>query len=214
MIRVTLSAKGVFAFARKPKNEREKIYMGMVKKAQHEILSEYASGRTWGAKLGDRLKPSAWAIYGLKPRSAGYQRQQIRALGVITPYASPRVMHLGELTRNIIEGRVQRVIRELKKLSDHNHPHMADILTKPTVGFTVKQFSVRTNVRSTLRLPGARILNRNPQNQVYSNQLLNLNLGGGRDRIALLRRLNQRLADYQHILFRASIAKPFTSGAA
>lgn len=188
---MTLSASGVFAFARKPRGKREREMALLVKAIQHGILTDYASGGM-RPSLKDRLQPSGLAVYGLSPRSTKYRIRQIKTLGVIRPYFSPRRMNFARLALATTKGNAQQMIRATEALTRFK-PHMADIIHKPGIGFNVRHMGGR-NVRSSITYPVARKLN-SDRNKKYRKELTNLTLGGGRDRRALLRELSNRTRD-------------------
>lgn len=199
MIKMTLSASGIFAFARKPRGQRERDMADMVKQIQYSILSNYASGHMTPS-LKDRLLPSGFAVYGLSDRSARYRQRQLRALGVLRPYYSPRRLNFTRLALAATKGNTLAIIKAANQLASFK-PHMADLIHKPGIGFNVRQIGGR-NVQSVLRYPGARILNKGgSRNEAYRKELTNLNLGGGRDRKALLKELRNRTRESLPLLY-------------
>lgn len=209
MLQIRLTAKGVFAFAKRPKSTRDRQFISVVKHFQKEALSDYATGKM-RPNLRGRGDASAFGIYGFKPRSNKYQKQQRRVLGVVRPYYSPRRANFAALATEVTRaasgrGNAIRLLRAVQGLYNNSRPHMIDLITRPIIGHTIHQTG-RMNLRTSLRLPGARILNRGgAKNEVYKNQLLNLNMGGGRDKRAIIARFQNKVRDWMPLFFKSQV---------
>jgi len=196
MFSIQTKASGLFSFVQKGKGTAQRVVAGNWAAALEVALTEYALGTLQGAKLADRFKPGAKAVYGFASRSAGYEAQQSKANGGATPYLSPRrrtsIGNLGFALARAAAGQASaaEVIAQVKKLTDNirrNNRHMRDLVTTPG-GFRITTKPGRKTV-TKITYPGARILNKGGQRSaIYRRQFPDLRMGGGRDMIAILAR--------------------------
>lgn len=192
MFKFLWTVKGLFAAAQQPKQTVAEQVTSIVKGVQVSVLTDYALGKMTPS-LRDRLKPSAFAIYKFTRRTKKYEKQQIRALGTIRPYYSPRKLNFLKVAKAITD-RNMNPMKLLRAVGSLNKgPHMADLLKMPGVGFAVKS-SGKRKVVTRLTLPGARILNKlGGRGKIYREELLDMSLGGARDFRAIKREIKERL---------------------
>lgn len=122
----------------------------LMREAQHEAWMEFVTGKTQSDGLPGRFSPKAWDLLGLTRRSKSYEQRKMRVFGGRdVPYTSPR---------------------------KGGTAHMRDLLKVKGSGFNLTPRSGGDVVTTTLKLPGARILNfvRNPQGAIYRSEFLQL----------------------------------------
>jgi len=186
------TASGYIAHCLQPAARRDAAVANALGQIQADVLADYASGRL-PASLPDRLKPSAFSVYGLTERSGKYAEQQRRVLGTEIPYRSPRGLNFGKLATAITQGNALAIVRALADVAG-KQAHMGVLLPLPGVGWKITSGKAGgTVVRAVLVLPGARILNRSgPRAAIYRRELVDLTLGGGRDLRAIFAAYAQR----------------------
>ncbi len=190
MIDVRITARGVFALARLSKGEREQQLGRVVAECLGRAIYDWATGAL-KAKLGDRVGPNAFALYGFAHRSQKYRQRQRDVLGRERAYFSPRTRNFGKLAVALTKRNPQALIRAAQDLLQRQ-AHLAELVTKPGVGFMIKLAGSKAKPRVVVTLPGARGLNRGgAASKLYRTQLLDLSLGGGRDVKAILLRAGE-----------------------
>lgn len=195
MFKFKQSASGFWSFS---KNRRKDEILNLAASAAMKTaLVDYATGKLADAKLRDRFKPSAFAMYGFSARSRKYMKRQQKYMGAATPYVSPRPVNLTRTALAITDlasgrGNPIALMRAIQNnLKPWSAPHMRDLITRPG-GFTLRITGKRKSTVS-IRYPGARILNRaGPRSETYRKELIDLNLGGRRDLLAILSRANEK----------------------
>lgn len=188
MFQIRIKVRGLFGYAKQTASKRRQGLAVIVKSAQVQAFTEYATGRL-RPSLRDRLMPAAFGVYGFKKREAKYQRRQIKVLGTIRPYYSPRRPNLLKVTQAIVSGKALAIVRATQDVAVRQ-AHMADILRRPGSGYNVVSRG-KTSVKTRLTLPGAKILNKlGSTGAIYRAQLLDLTLGGGRDAKAIMSRID------------------------
>jgi len=152
----------------------------------------------WITRQGDpslsaRMQPSAFATYGMKRRSQGYMKDQIRANGVAQPYASPRRFNWARIAAIIAKGDKadpRQLLNAMAAIQRRNTTPMRKLVVRPG-GYRVRVTGANT-VTARITLPGARALNRGgSRNEAYRRELLDLSKGAGRDQRWIWRRVYQ-----------------------
>ncbi len=162
MIRCTLTAKGVFELA--ARGDRDRLVADAARDAWVQTLREYVTGTMpalGGANILDRFKPSAFTRFGFSARSEGYQRRQLRILGEIRPFYSPRALNWLKVAQALTKPSASSIQSALRSMSRQMKPHMRDTITIPGVGHSITTSGAK-KVRITLRYPAARPLNAKP----------------------------------------------------
>jgi hypothetical protein len=191
MFRISVTGKGFFAWV-KPDQGRKAVadLRWAIAEAHKTAYREYMTGRLT-ANFRERLEPSAFGVYGMTSRSAKYQKAQLKKLGSIYPYYSPRGMDFGAIAKALANPTIdlKRIARAMVQ-SMSSGMHMRDLIRIQGSGWNVRFTVTSKYVRSVLRLPGARALNKGgSKNAIYRQQLADLSMGGGRDKAALQARL-------------------------
>lgn len=189
MFEISFERRGVAKFITSEAKTGGAQIKTCVRAALRTALVKYATGRLRGASLRDRMIPGAFQRYHFSRRDARYERQQIRRLGQLIPYYSPRIIDMAGLTIALTKGNAQDLFRKVADMANRYKPHLRDLVRVPGTGFTVRESpnSSRT-VSAFLALPGARVLNRNKNGvsgAAYREELLDFSLGGNRDAMAL-----------------------------
>ncbi len=188
MITIRWHAKSFFGWvAKRTEPQRNQEILATAQHANEVTLTRYAAGQT-NPNLQSRMRPDGFELYGLAERSFTYRRRQLKVLGVLTPYYSPRRVDFLSLARVIANGKVnhkkvEKILKAVRKMVE-NKPHMRELLKIPGFGFVVKSSMASRQVKTSLALPGARILNRGrdaEKSAIYRAQLSDLQRGGGRD---------------------------------
>lgn len=150
----------------------------------------------WITRRGDpsltaRMQPSAFAVYGMKRRTEGYMKDQIRANGVAQPYASPRRFNWARIAQIIAKGDKadpRQLLNALAAIQRRNTTPMRQLVVRPG-GYRVR-ITGGNKVRARITLPGARALNRGgSRNEAYRRELLDFSKGAGRDSRWIWRRV-------------------------
>ncbi len=188
MITIRWHAKSFFGWVAKRKEpQRNQEILAAAQTSNEVALTRYAAGQT-NPNLQSRMRPDGFELYGLAERSFTYRRRQMKVLGVLTPYFSPRRVDFLSLARAVSNGKinhrkVQKIIDAVRKMVD-GKPHMRELLKIPGLGFVIKSSKAARAVKTSLTLPGARILNRGrdpEKSAIYRAQLVDLQRGAGRD---------------------------------
>jgi hypothetical protein len=203
MLSVDYTLKGIMAFAtRGGRSTRQKAINRYWSAAIREALSLYATGRLPKASILDRFKPGADGVYGFTDRTAEYDARKMRALGRDMPYYSPRgrkgsLLQLANLAAGAANGKkisARALVSALQRGSSSNNgrPHMRDLVRIPGAGHVI-QTRGTSKITTTIKWPGARILNRladrAPQ---YRREFSDLRMGGGRDLVSILKYAEQK----------------------
>lgn len=199
MISVDYTTSGVMAFAtRGGRSFRQRTINRLWSRALGNALSLYATGKLRGANILDRFKPGADKVYGFSGRTAKYDEWQKRTMGTTRPYFSPRGTRRGSLLPlakqlvNIANGRTISAKALVNALArgqnrDRSKPHMRDIVRVPGRGHNIITRG-KGKMKTTIKWPGARILNRlKHRAPEYRREFADLRMGGGRDIIAIMR---------------------------
>lgn len=191
MIRIQLSASGLFGFAMR--KDRDQVFTARASSAQVQAITDFMVGRTT-PHFGERMHASAFGVYGFQKRSAAYQRLQRKRLGGVYPYFGPWRRDFTQLAVGLLRGKGKAVLSAIRQLVTRQ-VHMRDLITKPGIGFTVSQAVGARRIVTKLRLPGARVMNAaGSKGAIYRKQLVNFTLGGNRDSVAIMKRYNALLA--------------------
>lgn len=192
MIDVTIKSRGIFALAMQSRSQREQQLGRVVAECLGRAIYDWATGALKAAKLADRVGPNAFALYGFLHRSQKYRQRQRDVLGRERAYFSPRTRNFAKLAVALTKRNPQALIRAAQDLLQRQ-AHLAELVTKPGVGFQIKMAGSKANPRVVVTLPGARSLNRGASaaSKTYRAQMLDLSMGGGRDVKAILQRAGE-----------------------
>lgn len=170
------------------------------REALKDATQEWVTGRQ-SPSLRDRFGPGAYNRYGFTRRVPEYEKAQKRVLGAAQPYASPRGLNFMRAALAISSGQgdprkvariAYRLAMDARKL--YSGPPMRTAVFRAG-GHTIR-VTGGTTVLVRLTLPGARNLNRGgAKNQIYKDQLLDLDRGGGRDRRWIYQRLQELMQE-------------------
>ncbi len=162
MIRFTLTAKGLLQLAIKP--DRDQLVSEIERDVWVQTLREYVTGTMPGpasANVLDRFKPSAFTRFGFTARSQGYQRRQLRILGQLRPFFSPRSLNWLKVAQALTKPSASGIQGALRSMARQAKPHMRDQITIPGVGHNIS-VSGSKQIKVTLTYRAARPLNARP----------------------------------------------------
>jgi hypothetical protein len=168
-------------------------------KAQVRTIVEDAT-REWITRKGSpslaaRTEPSAFSVYGMKHRSKEYEKEQVRANGSAQPYASPRRYNYARLAGAITKGNAIEFLRASRELSRLMTTPMRKAITR-TGGYALRVSGGAGKIKTSISLPGARVLNRGgAKNAIYRRELLDMSKGGRRDQIWITTRIRQLMVE-------------------
>ena len=118
--------------------------------SQEQAWAEFMAGKSEDAGIGLRFSPRGWDALGLTARGAKYERYKAKKMGG----------------------------RNLPYVSPGNGPHLRDLLKVKGPGYAITpgRGEGPGGVSTTLKLPGARILNRirKPKGEIYRAEFLQL----------------------------------------
>jgi hypothetical protein len=175
MFTVGWTAKGIYATA---KVGDSAIVARAWLSAGKQALEEYVTGRGHPALI-DRFQASAFARYGFAGRTPKYQKAQMKWLGAVLPYVSPRRGSYGAVATALLKGNLSKAMHAFNR--SQGGPRMRDLVRQPGIGYRITASGKRLLVLR-LRLPGARALNQlGGRGEVYRQQFVDLSRGGGRD---------------------------------
>lgn len=187
MISMKMSFSGLFGRLRKGDLANE--VRTRTRSCLEDAVKDWVTGKQ-DPSLSSRVGPAALATYGFKRRSPAYVKQQIRTLGREQPYASPRWTNYGRLADALLKGDPRAILRATQWLVRNSRTPMRKLITRPG-GYAISVKGGNT-LKVKITLPGARILNRGgSRNEVYRKQLLDMSLGGGRDRAFIYARCQE-----------------------
>lgn len=192
MINIAWTAKGVFSL--KP-GQADAVLIQASTTVLNSAMYEWATGvGPVATHLKDRMAPTAFTVYGFTKRSAKYQTKQMKAHGIIRPYFSPRRIDISALLVGTLKGNLQMVLSQAQRMS--KAPHMANLITKPGIGFTLTTKARARLVTVKITYPGARALNAGgAKNAIYRTELADWSKGGSRDAKAVIARAQQVFSD-------------------
>lgn len=190
MIKLTMQFRGLFG--RVQRGDGAAMAKESARAAVEQATTEWVT-RSGDPSLSSRMKPSAFATYGMKRRSESYTKEQIRANGVAQPYASPRRFNWARIAAIIAKGDKadpRQLLNALAAIQRRNTTPMRQLVVRPG-GYRVRVTGGNV-VRLRVALPGARALNKGgSRNEAYRRQLLDLSMGAGRDQRWIWRRVHQ-----------------------
>lgn len=190
MIKLTMKFGGLFG--RVKRGEGRQLANEAGRAAVTQAMTEWVT-RQGDPSLSARMRPSAFATYGMTKRSEAYTKDQIRANGVAQPYASPRRFNWARIALIIAQGdraNPVQLLRAMQALQRKNTTPMRKLVTRPG-GYRVR-IAGGNIVRARVTLPGARALNKGgAKNALYRAELLDFSKGGGRDSQWIWRRVNE-----------------------
>lgn len=194
MIRCTLTAKGLFELAIRA--DRDRLVAEAARDAWVQALHEYATGTMpgpAGANILDRFKPSAFTRFGFTARSQGYQRRQMRILGELRPFYSPRTLNWLKVAQALTKPSAGGIQSALRSMARQSKPHMRDQITIPGVGHNIAVSGAK-KIKIKLSYPAARQLNYRPY---FAAEFSDLKRGGtfGRLRMRAKKLFNRRFAE-------------------
>jgi len=190
VIKIDWKASGVFSLKR---DQSAPLLTEASSVSLKAAMNEWATGKgETFSTLGDRLKPSAFSVYGFTKRTSKYRKQQIRAFGQAVPYRSPRKLDFSQLAVAAIRMKGQAVIAALARINKSEH--MYKLVTRPG-GFTLISNKGGKSAKVTIRYPGAKALNiGGAKNAIYRKEFADWSMGGGRDGAAVLDRAGKLFA--------------------
>jgi hypothetical protein len=213
MFKIEWSATGLFAWLKKhPEIERTRALRLVIQECQAQTFDDYMRGKMF-PNFQQRFLPSAFSIYGFTARTEKYQARQMKKLGAVMPYYSPRRTNYGRLALALTEKHlsVKKILRAIRQVT-RSAVHMRDLLKLPVAGFNIGSLSSSHFVRTTLRLPGARVMNQGgAKTEVYREEILDLTKGGGRDQRAIVKALNARMSVTMKALFNSAPRTSFVT---
>lgn len=192
MFSIEVTEKGLVSFTTRSKQKGPAFVPGL--DARHPDRPDelrYWSRR--GAKVRDRFAPGAFSRYGFKDRTIRYQERQKKTMGFVAPYRSPRAPRsYAALARIATTAATGGTISPAALANAARQAYRSPISMMKRVqqpgGYGV-QSNGKRRIKTTLRWPGARILNRIRKSgdaAIYRKQFADLLLGGGRDATSIL----------------------------
>jgi len=173
VITFTLKPKGVVELAQRP--DVDQVVADLAASCWVDTFVEYMTGTMpAGVSVRDRFEPSAFTTYNLQARNHWYQRLQMRRIGHLVPFFSPRAVNWARLATALTKPSAGNIQGALRDLARQTMPHMRDMISKPGIGWRIK-VSGKRKVKVTLSYPGARILNRKPE---FAEEFRDLDRGG------------------------------------
>lgn len=162
MMTFTLTAKGMFELAIRA--DRDRVVAEAMRDAWVQTLREYATGTMpapASANILDRFKPQAFTRFGFTERSAGYQRRQMRILGELRPFYSPRSLNWIKVAQAIAKPSATGIQSALRSMSRFSKPHLRDQISLPGIGHNITTSGTK-RIRIQLTYRAARALNAHP----------------------------------------------------
>lgn len=190
MINVTWKAKGIFAVRQ---GKAAPLLSQASAVCLQASLNEWASGkgRTF-TTLADRMKPTAFSVYGFTRRTVQYRKKQQRILGQVRPYYSPRGLDVSRLAIAAIRGNGNAFLAAFAAIQRSDH--MANLVVKPG-GYLLHTRTSGRRATVAIRFPGARALNvGGAKSAKYRQEFADWNMGGGRDAAAVMVRAREIFA--------------------
>jgi hypothetical protein len=175
---LALKPTGLLRFAVLP--QRDQVLTDLAAATLTQALAEYASGRMPRANARMRFEASAFSRQGFLPRSNGYTRRQMRMLGRVLPYVSPRRANLAGVALSLAKAarspNAGAALGVIKAISKAMAPRMRDLVLRPGIGHRIMRSAGRRRVLVSVSWPGARVLNRQggTHAETYRRQWANL----------------------------------------
>lgn len=187
MINVTWKAKGVFAVRQ---GKAAPLLSQASSQSLQAAMVEWATGRgRTFATLADRMKPTAFSVYGFARRTVKYRKKQQRVLGQVRPYYSPRGIDLSGLIIAAARGNGNALLAAAARIQ--RSEHMANLVTRPG-GFTLQSRTSGRRATVSIRYPGAKALNIGGAKSLkYRQEFTDWQMGGGRDANAVMARAQE-----------------------
>jgi hypothetical protein len=191
-VTLELQGRGFWAWLKRHHvSLRVQLLAEIIARAQAQAFVEWAT-RSGDESLQVRFTERAWGLKGFAPRSMGYQKRQLKAFNKLLPYVSPRSTFNALAVAKAITTTNPNARTILRALQPKG-PHARELVRQPIAGFNIRVRQRSRSVKTSMTLPGMRILNRlaDPWGSIYRKEFLAFHGGGSADGRWISKRANE-----------------------